>query len=113
MARGNFPPMGGGNMQQLLRQAQKMQQDMARVQAELEEKEVTASAGGGAVTVVATGKRLIKSIAIQPQAVDPDDVDMLQDLVLAAVNEALKAAEELASQEMGKVTGGMGMPGMF
>ncbi len=113
MARGNFPPMGGGNMQQLMRQAQKMQQDMARVQAELEEKEVSAASGGGAVTVVATGKRQIKSITIQPQAVDPEDVEMLQDLVLAAVNEALKSAEELAEREMGKITGGMGMPGLF
>lgn len=114
MARGNFPPMGGGgNMQQLLRQAQKMQQDMARVQAELAEKEVTASAGGGAVTVVATGNRQIKTITIKPEAVDPDDVEMLQDMVLAAVNEALKAAEELAETEMGKITGGMGMPGLF
>lgn len=107
-----FPPQGG-NMQQLLRQAQKMQQDVARVQAELEEKEVTASSGGGAVSVTVTGKKRVKSIAIKPEAVDPDDVEMLQDLVLAAVNEALGMAEELAEKEMAKATGGMGMPGMF
>ncbi len=112
MAKGFFPP-AGGNMQQLLRQAQKMQQDMARVQAELEEKEITAASGGGMVTVTVTGKRKVKSIVIKPEAVDPDDVDMLQDLVLAAVNEAMGQAEAYAEQEMAKITGGMGMPGMF
>ena len=114
MPRPNFPMGGGGgNMQQLLRQAQKMQQDMARVQAELEEKEVTATAGGGAVTVVVNGKKLIKSITIKPEAVDPEDVEMLQDLVLAAVNEGLRQAGDMAEAEMGKITGGMGMPGLF
>lgn len=106
-------PMGGGNMQQLMRQAQKMQQDMARVQAELEEKEVTASAGGGAVTVVVTGKKVLKSITIQPEAVDPEDVEMLQDMVLAAVNEGLRQAGEMAEADLARVTGGMGMPGLF
>jgi DNA-binding YbaB/EbfC family protein len=104
---------GGGNMQQLLRQAQKMQQDMARVQAELEEKEITATSGGGAVSVVVTGKRLLKSVTIKPEAVDPEDVEMLQDLVLAAVNEGLRQAAEMAEADMAKVTGGMGMPGLF
>lgn len=112
MPKGFFPP-GGGNMQQLLQQAQKMQRDMARIQEELEEKEVTASSGGGMVTVTVSGKKKVKSIVIKPEAVDPDDVDMLQDLVLAAVNEAMDKAEELASAEMSKATGGMGMPGMF
>lgn len=112
MPKGMFPP-GGGNMQQLLRQAQKMQQDIARIQAELEEKEVEASSGGGMVTVVVTGKKKVKTIAIKPEAVDPDDVEMLQDLVLAAVNEAMAKAEAMAEQEMAKATGGMGMPGMF
>jgi DNA-binding YbaB/EbfC family protein len=112
MPKGFFPP-SGGNMQQLLKQAQKMQQDIARIQAELEEKEVTAASGGGIVTVTVTGKKKIKSIVIKPEAVDPDDVEMLQDLVLAAVNEAMAQAEEMASQEMAKATGGMGMPGMF
>ena len=112
MPKGMFPP-GGGNMQQLLKQAQKMQQDMARIQAELEEREVTASAGGGMVTATATGKKRLVSISIQPEAVDPDDVEMLQDLVLAAVNEAMAKADEMAEAEMAKATGGMGMPGMF
>jgi nucleoid-associated protein EbfC len=112
MPKGMFPP-GGGNMQQLLRQAQKMQQDMARVQAELEEKEITATAGGGAVTVVVTGKRQLKSIVIKPEAVDPDDVELLQDMVLAAVNEGLRQAAEMAEADMARITGGMGMPGMF
>jgi nucleoid-associated protein EbfC len=106
-------PQGGGNMQQLLRQAQKMQQDIARIQIELEEKEVTASSGGGMVTVVVSGKKKVKSIAIKPEAIDPDDVEMLQDLVLAAVNEAMGKADELAETDMAKATGGMGMPGMF
>ncbi len=106
-------PMGGGNMQQLMRQAQKMQQDMARVQAELEEKEVTASAGGGVVTVVVTGKKVLKSITIKPEAVDPEDVEMLQDMVLAAVNEGLRMAGEMAEADLARVTGGMGMPGLF
>ncbi len=112
MPKPNFP-MGGGNMQQLMRQAQKMQQDMARVQAELEEKEVTASAGGGAVTVVVTGKKVLKSITIKPEAVDPEDVEMLQDMVLAAVNEGLRMAGDMAEADLARVTGGMGMPGLF
>lgn len=112
MAKPMFPP-AGGNMQQLLKQAQKMQQDIARIQAALEEMEVTASSGGGMVTVVVSGKKKVKSIAIKPEAVDPDDVEMLQDLVLAAVNEAMGKAEELSEHEMAKATGGMGMPGMF
>lgn len=112
MPKGFFPP-GGGNMQQLMRQAQQMQQNIARVQAELEEKEISASSGGGMVTAVVTGKKQLKSIEIKPEAVDPDDVEMLQDLVLAAVNEALAKADEMAAAEMGKATGGMGMPGMF
>ena len=110
MARGGFP---GGNMQQIMRQAQKMQQDIQRVQQELEEKEVEATAGGGVVTVTVTGAKAFKSIKINPEAVDPDDVEMLEDLVLAAVNEGLRKAEELANTEMSKVTGGMPMGGMF
>ena len=112
MPKGFFPP-AGGNMQQLLKQAQKMQQDIARIQAELEEKEVVATAGGGMVTVTVTGKKRVKAVAIKPEAVDPNDVEMLQDLVLAAVNEAMAQADALAEQEMAKATGGMGMPGMF
>lgn len=112
--RGGFPGMGGGmNMQNMMRQAQQMQQNIAKMQAELEEREVETSAGGGVVKVVVTGKKVLKSIEIAPEVVDPDDVEMLQDLVLAAVNEALEKAEEMVQTEMAKVTGGMNLGGLF
>ena len=112
--RGGFPGMGGGmNMQNMMRQAQQMQQNIAKMQAELEEREVETSAGGGVVKVVVTGKKVLKSIEIAPEAVDPDDVEMVQDLVLAAVNEALEKAEEMVQTEMAKVTGGMNLGGLF
>ena len=112
--RGGFPGMGGGmNMQNMMRQAQQMQHNIAKMQAELEEREVETSAGGGVVKVVVTGKKVLKSIEIAPEAVDPDDVEMLQDLVLAAVNEALEKAEEMVQTEMAKVTGGMNLGGLF
>ncbi|MGI6161118.1 MAG: YbaB/EbfC family nucleoid-associated protein [Christensenellales bacterium] len=119
MARGGFygkGRMGGGgmgNMQQMMAQAQKMQQDMARVQEELENKEVEASSGGGMVSVKANGKKEVISISIKPEAVDPDDVEMLEDLVMAAVNEALRTAEAMAQSEMAKVTGGMDLGGLL
>lgn len=113
MGRGNFPPMGGGNMNNLLKQAQKLQKQMEDLKAELEKKTVEASSGGGAVTVVASGKKQILEINIKPEVVDPDDVEMLQDLILAAANEALNKAEKMMTDEMGKLTGGMNMPGMF
>ncbi len=115
MARGGgFPGMGmGGNMQQLARQAQKLQQKMAEMQEELEAREYEASAGGGMVTVKVSGKKEVLSIEIKPEAVDPDDVEMLQDLVLAAVNEALRTANDATEREMGKLTGGLSMPGLF
>ena len=114
MARGGFPGMGmGGNMQQLARQAQKLQQQMAKTQEELEAREYEASAGGGMVTVKVSGKKELLAIEIKPEAVDPDDVEMLQDLVLAAVNEGLRTASETTEREMGKLTGGLGMPGLF
>lgn len=102
---------GMPNMNNLMKQAQKMQRQMEKTQAELEEKEVTATAGGGVVEVVVTGKREIKSITIDPEVVDADDVETLEDLVMAAVNEGLRQAEELANKEMSKLTGGMGLPG--
>ena len=112
--RGGFPGGGMGNMQQMIRQAQKMQQDMAKAQEELAQATVEASAGGGMVTAVVSGDKQLQSITIKPEAVDPDDVEMLQDLVLAAVNEALRQMDELASEKMSKVTGGMGgIPGLF
>ena len=114
MAKGGFPGFGGGNMGNILKQAQKMQKEMAKLQEELQERTVDATAGGGAITVVATGKKEIKEIVIKPEVVDPDDVEMLQDLILAAVNEALRKADEMMNSEMGKITGGLGgMPGLF
>ena len=103
------------NMQQLLQQAQKLQQDMMAAQESLKDEVVDASAGGGMVTVEVTGDLHIKSIKIDPQAVDPEDVELLQDMVLAAVNEALRAAQELAASKLGGLAGGLGglgLPGM-
>lgn len=105
--------MGGGNMQQLARQAQKLQQQMNKMQEELETREFEAAAGGGMVTVKVNGRKELLSVEIKPEAVDPDDVEMLQDLVLAAVNEALREATETTEREMSKLTGGMSMPGLF
>ncbi len=95
------------NMQQMMRQVQKMQADMARAQAELAEAEVEASAGGGMVSVRVSGAQVVKSIRIDPAAIDPDDPELLADMVLAAVNEGLRAAQELAAQKMGGATGGL------
>jgi DNA-binding YbaB/EbfC family protein len=102
-------------MQQLLRQAQKMQEEMMAAQESLKDEVVEASAGGGMVTVQVTGDLHIKSITIKPDAVDPDDVELLQDMVLAATNEALRSAQELASSKLGGIAGGLGglgLPGM-
>ena len=103
--------MGGGNMQQLARQAQKLQQQMAKAQEEIEAREFEATAGGGMVSVKVSGKRELLSITINPQVVDPEDVEMLQDLVMAAVNEALRKGEDAREEAMGKMAPGMG--GMF
>jgi nucleoid-associated protein EbfC len=100
------------NMQQLLKQAQKMQQDMLAAQETLKDEVVQASAGGGMVTVEVTGELYVRSITIDPQAVDPDDVELLQDMVLAAVNEAVRAAQELAASKLGGITGGLGNLGL-
>lgn len=105
--------MMGGNMNKMMKQVQKMQQDMVKLQEELGNRTVESTAGGGVVKVVANGKNEIISVEIKPEAVDPEDVEMLQDLILAAVNEALKKAQEMVSQEMGKLTGGMKIPGLF
>ena len=104
---------GPGNMQSMLRQAQKMQEDMARLQEELNAREYTARSGGGAVTAVVDGKHRVKSLEIQPEVVDPEDTEMLADLVMAAVNEAIRQAEETSESEMSKVTGSMNLPGML
>jgi nucleoid-associated protein EbfC len=100
------------NMQQLLAQAQKMQQEMVAAQEALKDEVVEASAGGGMVTVQVTGDLNIKSITIDPQAVDPDDVELLQDMVLAAVNEGLRSAQELAASKLGGIAGGLGGLGL-
>ncbi len=112
MARPGFGGFGGGaNMQQLMRQAQKMQQQMTEMQEKLDAQEYEASSGGGMVSVKVSGKRELMSITINPQVVDPDDVEMLEDLIKAAVNEALRAGEDAREQAMGRMAPGMG--GMF
>ena len=110
MAKGFGMPGMGGNMQQLMRQAQKMQENVQRVQEEVGNRELEYSAGGGAVKVVIYGRKELKSIEIAPECVDPDDIEMLQDLVVAAVNGAIALAEETMTSEMSKVTGGMSLP---
>ena len=104
---------GPGNMQSMMKQAQKLQEDMAALQNELDEREYTATAGGGAVTATVNGKHLVQKLELRPDVVDPDDVDMLCDLVTAAVNEAIRQAVDTAESEMGRLTGGMNLPGMF
>jgi len=113
MAKGGFPGLGGGNMNNLLKQAQLMQKKMQDMQEELEKKEFTATSGGGVVEAVSNGKKELLSIKIKPEAVDPEDVEMLEDLILSAVNEAFKKAEAETADEMKKITGGMNLPGMF
>ena len=107
--------VGGGpsNMQSMIKQAQKMQEDMAEKQAELEEKEYDVAAGGGVVNVKINGKKEILSVKIDPEVVDHDDVETLEDLIVAAVNEAIKKVEAISAEEMQKITGSMSIPGMF
>lgn len=102
-----------GNMAKMMKQVQKMQADMAKMQEELADKTVEATSGGGMVKVVANGKQEVISIEIKPEAVDPEDVEMLQDMVVAAVNEALRTAQEMVAGEMKKITGGVNIPGLF
>ena len=109
MARGGFPGMGGGNMQLLMRQAQKMQADMQRKQQEIAEREFEATVGGGVVKATVSGAKEVKAIVIDPACVDPDDVEMLQDLVISAVNEALRMADDAMTSEMNRLTGGMNL----
>ncbi|ACL70823.1 YbaB/EbfC family nucleoid-associated protein [Halothermothrix orenii] len=101
------------NMNKLMKQAQKMQAKMAKMQEELEEKTVEATAGGGVVKVVLNGKQQLVDLKIDPDAVDPEDVEMLEDLILAAVNEGMRKVTDMVNKEMGKITGGMNIPGMF
>ena len=106
---------GGGaqNMNSMIRQAQKMQEQMAEKQEELNEREFKATAGGGAIEVVMTGKKELTGIVIKPEVVDPDDIEMLQDLVVAAVNEAIRTVESTVTAEMEKITGGLSVPGVL
>ncbi|CAN7144534.1 MULTISPECIES: YbaB/EbfC family nucleoid-associated protein [Bacillaceae] len=104
---------GNGNMQNMMKQMQKMQKKMAEAQEELGEKQIEGTAGGGMVTVIVSGHKQVIDVKINEEAVDPDDVEMLQDLVLAATNDALKKADELTNSTMGQFTKGMNLPGMF
>lgn len=110
MARGGFGGgfPGGMNMNNLMKQAQKMQKQMEEMQAELETKEFEVTSGGGAVKIIITGKKEVKSINIDRDVVDPDDIEMLQDLILTAINEAIRQVEESSNSQMNKITGGLG-----
>ena len=114
MAKGGFRGMPGGmNQAAMMKQAQKMQQDLLRMQEEMENKTYTATAGGGMVKAVVNGKHEVVDLSINPEAVDPDDVDMLQDMVIAAVNEAMRAADADSANNMSRLTGGLNLGGLF
>lgn len=114
MARNNFRGMPGGmNQAAMMKQAQKMQQELLRMQEEQENKVYTASAGGGMVTASVNGKHELTNLDIKPEAVDPDDVEMLQDMVIAAVNEAMRSADADAASNMSRLTGGLNLGGLF
>ena len=114
MAKNNFRGMPGGmNQTAMMKQAQKMQQEMLRMQEEMENKTWSATAGGGMVTASVNGKHEVLDLKINPEAVDPDDVEMLQDMIIAAVNEAMRTADAEAAQNMSRLTGGMNLGGLF
>ena len=114
MAKGGFRGMPGGmNQAAMMKQAQKMQQEMLRMQEEMENKTFTAAAGGGMVKATVNGKHEVVALVINPEAVDPDDVEMLQDMVIAAVNEAMRAADEDSANNMSRITGGLNLGGLF
>lgn len=104
---------GAGNMNSMLKQAQKMQEEMARMQQELEVKEFTVTVGGGAVKAVLTGQKQVKALEIKPEVVDPDDIEMLQDLIISAINECSRQIDEETNAKMSQATGGMNIPGLF
>jgi DNA-binding YbaB/EbfC family protein len=106
-----FSP-SGGNMSKMMKEAKKVQERIVQLQEELKERELEASSGGGAVTVTVNGKQEVKKIRIKPEAVDPDDVEMLEDLILTAINEGIKSSQEMVSDEMAKITGGLNIPGL-
>lgn len=107
--------MGGGaqNMNSMIKQAQRMQDQITELQEDIEGRDFSATAGGGAVEVVVTGKKTVKSLTIKPEVVDPEDIDMLQDLIISAVNEAVNNVESTTEAEMSKITGGVSLPGLF
>ena len=116
MAKGGYRggmPMGGMNQMQMMKQAQKMQQDILRMQEEMQTKEYEATAGGGVITAVVNGQKELLRVTIDPEAVDPDDVEMLQDMVVAAVNEAMRKADAESAANMSKLTGGLNLGGLF
>ena len=114
MAKGGFRGMPGGmNQAALMKQAQKMQQDMIRMQEEQESKTFSAQAGGGMVTAVVNGKHELQDLKINPEAVDPEDVEMLQDMIMAAVNQAMETADKEAANNMSRLTGGLNLGGLF
>lgn len=114
MAKGGFRGMPGGmNQAAMIKQAQKMQQDMLRMQEEMENKTYSATTGGGMVTATVSGKHQVVGLEIKPEAVDPDDVEMLQDMVIAAVNEAMRTADNDAAENMSRLTGGLNLGGLF
>ena len=114
MAKNNFRGMPGGmNQAAMMKQAQKMQQEMLRMQEEMENKTYSASSGGGMVTATVSGKHQVVGIEIKPEAVDPDDVEMLQDMIIAAVNEAMRAADTDAANNMSRLTGGLNLGGLY
>ena len=114
MAKGGYRGgMGGGMNMNMIKQAQKMQQDMLKMQEELENKSYEATVGGGVVTAAVNGKHEVLSLTISPEAVDPEDVEMLQDMIVAAVNEAMRKADAEAAQNMSKLTGGLNLGGLF
>lgn len=103
---------GGGKMGNMMKEAMKIQQEIARLQAELQDRVIESSSGGGAVTIKISGKQEIMELKIKPEAVDPEDIEMLEDLIQAAVNEAIKQSQEMVSAEMSKITGGLNIPGL-
>lgn len=111
--KARLPQGYGGSQQQMMKRVQQMQQDMAALQEDLAQREFSAAAGGGMVKATVTGEKKIVAINIDPQVVDPDDVEMLQDLIIAAINEASAVADKTSEEEMAKITGGMNIPGLF
>lgn len=113
--KARIPKTGGGaqNMNQMIRQAQKMQDEITVLQEDIEGRDFSATAGGGAVEVTLTGKKTIKSLTLKPEIVDPEDIEMLQDLIISAINEAVNNIETTTESEMSKITGGVSLPGLF